>query len=337
MVLVTGATGILGRVIVLELLKLGKKVRAAKRCSGDLEEVKNSMAYYAENAEFLFRQIQWVDLDLKNCNSLTKALVGIEEVYHCAAMLSYDPQDLNQINQVNVGGTSNLLKCCRTAGVEKFLFVSSATVYKSKNDEIITENSTFIETERSTVYALSKLRAEKAVCEAAAKGMKTIIINPGLIIGSGKWNEKGGGLINILATRNYTFPGGTGFADVRDVAKIAVLLMSKGLFGSRFLVSSENVTYREISNHIKCQLRDKKSWMLSTSILRLSCAINRLTGSFIRGLRMLTAPNVEFLTSFYKLSNCRVSKILDYQFIPLEESLSFHIGNFLDYKSSHSN
>ena len=88
MVFVTGATGILGRIIVLELLKKGENVRAAKRPTSNLDEVKHSYSYLTEDHQYLFDKIEWIDIDFNDIHSLQSAVDGADEVYHCAAMVS---------------------------------------------------------------------------------------------------------------------------------------------------------------------------------------------------------------------------------------------------------
>lgn len=94
---VTGATGILGRIIVFELLKRGRKVRAARRISSDLHEVRISLRCYSEQSDMYFNRIEWVTVDFDQQSSLRNALQGVEEVYHCAAKVSYDPADRKEI------------------------------------------------------------------------------------------------------------------------------------------------------------------------------------------------------------------------------------------------
>ena len=127
MVLVTGATGILGRVIVLELLKQGKEVRATKRPSSNLKEVRASYRFYTDKPDFYFDKIQWMDVDFEDLDSLREALIDIDQVYHCAAIVSFNPQDDKAMNKTNVDGTRNLLYAVENSTVEKFLFVSSCS------------------------------------------------------------------------------------------------------------------------------------------------------------------------------------------------------------------
>jgi dihydroflavonol-4-reductase len=329
MILVTGATGVLGRVIVLELLKKGKTVRATKRDSSDLEEVKKSLEYYTEDAESFFNKIEWINADLNDKNSLQKALEDIEEVYHCAAKVSYDPAEQKEVDKINSKGTQKIIKCCKHSNVMKFLYVSSGVIFKEKNDKPIDENSDFIDGENNTIYAASKYKADIAICDAFHKGLNTIIINPGMIIGSGNWQKSSGELLHTFINRFYTFSGGAGCVDVRDVAKIAIELMDKNVFGERFLIVSENKKYSTLAKMIRKKFHKKSPLILSKGILNIGRILNILSGGQIPKLRMLTKPNIEFLTSFQKMSNNKIVKTLNYNFIPVKESLFFHINNFL--------
>lgn len=329
MILVTGASGILGRVIVWELLKKGKIVRAAKRKSTDTEEVRKSLRYYPDYQDILFNEIEWFNIDLNDQISLQQELHGVEEVYHCAAKVSYDPLEKEKVDHINVDGTQNILECCKNSTVKKFLYVSSALIF---NDDPIDENSSFI-SGKDTIYAVSKYKADIAVCKAFEEGVNTIIINPGLIIGSGGWEDSSGNFLKTFINGRYTFPGGTGCVDVRDVARIAIQLMDDNIFGERFLVVSENKKYSELSNIIKQRVNTIKPFVLSEKILYVGRFLNKLSFGKIPGLRMLTKPNIKFLISFKKISNGKIVKRLKYDFIPVKESLLFHLNNFLSDKN----
>jgi nucleoside-diphosphate-sugar epimerase len=330
MILVTGATGILGRVIVLELLKRGKTVRATKRKSSNLEEVKNSFRFYTENPSEYFEKINWIDVDFDNLNSLEKALEGVEEVYHCAAKVSFHPNDEKKMYHTNIEGTTQLLYACENSSVKKFLFVSSIAVLDGFNENgELDESSDFNPKIDHSAYAISKHFAEMEVWRASAEGLNTVIVNPGLIIGSGNWNESSGTLFKELGENNYTFSGGTSYVDVRDVAKISVELMEKNIFAERFILISENKKYEEIANSIKQKLGKPAVKIVPNNLLKVAVFLNSILGWLISPLKMANKVNIKSVTEFNKISNQKIKEKLNYEFISVEESLAFHVENYI--------
>ena len=333
MILVTGATGILGRVIVLELLKSGKTVRAAKRKSSNLEEVKDSFRFYTENPTEFFNKIEWINVDFEDIYSLQKALVGVEEVYHCAAKVSFHPKDKRKMYKTNIEGTKQLLYASENSSVKKFLFVSSIAVLDGFNENgELDESSDFNPKVDHSSYAISKHFSEMEVWRASAEGLNVAIVNPGLIIGSGNWKESSGTIFMEFDKNNYTFSGGTSYVDVRDVAKISIELMEKNAFGERFILVSENAKYEEVGNFIRQKLGKSPLKMLPQSVLKIGYYLNILFGWLISPLRMANKVNVQSVTEFNKISNKKIKEKLNYEFITVEESLAFHLGNYIKRK-----
>ena len=333
MVFVTGATGILGRVIILELLKKGKNVRAAKRPQSNLNEVKHSFAFYTENPEGFFDKIEWIDVDFNDVQSLQAAVEGVDEVYHCAAKVGFNPKDNKEIYRMNVKGTENLLYACDGSSVKKFLYVSSIAVLDLANENgELDETSDFNPKEEHSAYAISKHLAEMEVWRASAEGLNTVIVNPGMIIGSGNWGNSSGDIFPTFEKNSFTFSGGTSYADVRDVARISVELMEKNIFGERFVIISESKKYAEIGKQIRKSLGLKEAKILSKPYLNLGIVANTLFGWLIPPLRMATRANVEAVSAMNYISNRKIRERLQYEFIPLEETVDFHLRNYINDK-----
>ena len=329
MILITGATGILGRVIALELLKKGSKVRATKRKTSKLEEVRDSFRFYTDKPDFYFDQIEWIDTDFEDIDSLTIALKGVEEVYHCAAKVSFQPKDDKELYKTNVEGTKNLLFAIENSSVKKFLFVSSIAVLDGFNDEgMMDENSDFNPKLDHSSYAISKHLSEIEVWRASAEGLNTVIINPGMILGSGNWGNSSGDLF-AKSSYPFTYKGGTAFVDVRDVAAIALQLMEKNAFGKRFIVISENSKFSLISDKVRTALGKSKAKALPDYILDI-LPIFSIFGWIFPILRLLQKTSLDSLKIDSRISNKKIKEYLNYQFITTEESVDFHLKNYLE-------
>ncbi|MDQ1097016.1 MULTISPECIES: NAD-dependent epimerase/dehydratase family protein [Chryseobacterium] len=335
MVLVTGATGILGRVVVLELLKRGKKVRAAKRSGSNLKDVKNSYRFYTEDPDAAFSAIEWVELDFDDLTSLQTALEGVEEVYHCAAKVSFNPKYEKEMYHINIKGTTNLLYACEQSSVKKFLYISTIAVLDGFNEEgELDEGSDFNAKEEHSAYAISKHMAEMEVWRASAEGLQIAIINPGMIIGSGGWNQSSGQLFSVFENNRFTFPGGSAYVDVRDVAEIAAELMDRNIFGERFIAISGMKKYEDIGKIIRKRLGLKEPVVLKKRQLGVGRIVNVLLGWLIPPLRMVTKSNIASITSFNTISNQKIKDRLNFRFIPVDESLEFHLNNYINDKKS---
>ncbi|MEA1847422.1 NAD-dependent epimerase/dehydratase family protein [Chryseobacterium sp. MHB01] len=335
MVFVTGATGILGRVIVLELLKKGRNVRAAKRATSNLDEVKHSYSFYTENPDDFFNKIEWVNVDFDDIQSIQDALKGVDEVYHCAAKVGFNPDDAKEMYHTNVKGTQNLLYACENSEVKKFLHVSSVAVLDIDNENgELDEDSDFNPKDDHSAYAISKHLAEMEVWRASAEGLNVVIVNPGMIIGSGNWGKSSGDIFPTMEKNSFTFSGGTSYADVRDVAEISVQLMEKSIFGERFIIISENKRYAELARQIRKELGLKEAKVLSKFQLTMGIVANMLFGWLIPQLKMVTKSNVEAISQMKTISHKKVKERLNYTFIPLEETIDFHLKNYINDKKA---
>ncbi|WP_288460694.1 NAD-dependent epimerase/dehydratase family protein [uncultured Chryseobacterium sp.] len=333
MVFVTGATGILGRVIVLELLKKGKNVRAAKRPTSNLNEVRHSYTFYTENPDDFFNRIEWIDVDFNDIYSLQEALKDVDEVYHCAAKVSFHPHDEKEMYRTNIKGTENLLYACEGSGVKKFLHVSSIAVLDNFNEKgELDEESDFNPKLDHSAYALSKHLSEMEVWRASAEGLNVVIVNPGIIIGSGNWGNSSGDVFPTFEKNSFTFSGGSSYVDVRDVAEISIKLMEKNIFGERFIVIAENRRYAELGKQIRSRLNLKEAKILSDFQLNIGVLANTLFGWLIPALRMATRSNVKSISEMNTVSNEKIKSRLNYQFIPLSESIDFHLNNYINDK-----
>ena len=333
MVLVTGATGILGRVIALELLKRGKSVRATKRSTSNIDEVRKSFHFYTDQPDDFFNKIEWVEVDFGDINSLQNALNGVTEVYHCAGKVSFHPDDRRTMYHTNIEGTRRLLFACEDSSVTNFCFVSSTAVLDGvdENGEV-TEDSNYNSKLAHSSYAKSKHFSEMEVWRASAEGLNTVIINPGVIIGSGNWQSSSGEMFDAFSKYPYAMSGSTAYIDVRDVSNIAINLMEKNVFGERFILISESRKIVEVANFVRERLGKSKAKILSKGILTAGYVLNKLFGWLFPQLRIMSKVNLETVTSHQIISNKKIKEELDYQFIPVFESIDFHLKNFISAK-----
>ena len=156
MILVTGGTGLVGCHLIYHLIDKKKKVVALKRKSSDLNCVKKVFKSYTKNYQSIFDKIKWVNGDVNDLESLSIAFQNIDEVYHCAAFISFDHNDFKLMRKINIEGTANMVNCSIDFKIKKFCYVSSIAAIGLSTNNFTDENTEWIET--NNPYSNTKRR-----------------------------------------------------------------------------------------------------------------------------------------------------------------------------------
>lgn len=324
MILLTGATGFLGSHLLYHLLKKGQKVRALRRIHSSFEILDRVFSFYTDDFQALKNQIEWVEADITDIYSLDSCLQGVTDVYHAAALVSFQPGSFNRMDQINVKGTANLVNACLERKIRKFCHVSTiAAIGRSENDRVIDENIVWKASRRNSNYAISKYGAEREVWRGIEEGLQAVIVNPSIILGPGEINSGSTRLIKTVANglRFYT-AGRNGFVDVRDVVSAMMMLMESDITGERFIVSSENLYYRELFGYIAAALNKAEpsykagKWM-SEIYWRLEFLKSKLSG--VKPL--VTRETARTANNHYVYSGEKLCSRLDFVYMPINESI----------------
>lgn len=324
MILVTGGTGLVGIQLLFDLTGHGKKVRALRRKSSPVAILEKIFRMKSPEADKFLSMIDWVDGDVQDYLSLEKAMQGVEQVYHCAAMVSFDPEDKDRMMKINVEGTANIVNAALENGVKKLCFVSSvAALGRSEEDAMIDESADWIDSNENSAYAISKYAAEREVWRGMAEGLNAVIVNPSIIIGPGDPQKSSA---KLLATSRKGFPfyttGVNAFVDVRDVSRAMINLMESNIVNERFILASGNFSYQTILSLLaegfgkKTPHIEIKSW-LSGLLWRAEKFRSLISGSS----PLITKETARTSSKRYLYSNEKIRKALNYDFIPIEECI----------------
>lgn len=283
-VFVTGATGLLGSHLLYFLLSTGHEVCALKRMGSDLMAVHRVFKCYPDGEE-LWGKIVWVEGDVLVKETLTAPIHEAAYVYHCAAMVSFQPEDKPLLVKTNLEGTENVAALC-LSGQKRLCYVSSIAALgdASRPGEIIDEDTPVAEGSVHSAYSYSKGDAEKIVWKYIHNGLKAVIVCPSVILGGGHWNRSSARLYFTAAKGLPVYTGGvTGYVDVRDVVRLMVRLAEDTTVeGERFILNGGNYSFRELFSIIAEVNRKRGPWFylrpwMTETIWRAGALAGKLT------------------------------------------------------------
>ena len=325
MILVTGGTGLVGAHLLFRLIKNGESVRAIYRNKQKLKNVKSVFGSYEGNHDSLFDTIEWLQGDLLDIPSLSEAFKDVKTVYHCAAFVSFEPDKYHVLRRTNIEGTANIVNTCIAKNIEKLCYVSSiATLGTSLKNEPISEDTYWNPEEDNNVYAITKYGAEMEVWRSTQEGLKTVIVNPGVILGAGIWHYGTGSLFKRAHKgMRYYSSGSVGLVAIEDVVTIMIKLMHSNIHNERFILVAENWSHKmflqSLSKAVHSKLPEK---LASGFMLGVAWRMDWLKHKLIGKRRQLTKHIAKSLQTKKHYSSQKIENALGYKFQPIDKTIS---------------
>ncbi|MCS6873086.1 MAG: NAD-dependent epimerase/dehydratase family protein [Pyrinomonadaceae bacterium] len=241
-ILITGGTGFLGKHLVQRFLEAGAK---------NLRVMASRVPEWMKDAG-----IEPFEGSVTRREDVAKATQGVEVVYHLAGKVSFSKDGAAEMNKIHVEGTRLLCEAARENGVKNFILASSS------GTSAITEDGKLVdETYPQPVeilikwpYYASKYYQEKtALRYFDGKGLRLVILNPSLLLGSGDDRLSSTNVVLDFMARKfpYTPSGGINFVDVKDAAEAFFNALERGRNRERYLLGAVNWTVEEFFERLE--------------------------------------------------------------------------------------
>ena len=334
MILVTGSSGLVGSHVLYDLLRKQESVRAMYRSEKRKRRVQQLFDHYNQTLEqnVKYADIEWVQADILDIDSLEGAIRGVDQVIHCAALVSFHKMDFSRCISINRTGTANVVNLCLKHHIKKLCYISSTAALGTK-DFLITEQTAWEPGKEVSGYSISKHGAEKEVFRGIAEGLNASIVNPCVILGPGHWYRSSLTLMHAASRGIRFYPSGANaIVDARDVSQIVLRLLESKESGEKYLLIGQNISFAELFGTIgKAFNKPKPSIPINKKV---SLFVAFIMESMYRIFRKRSPISVESIQASFKTleySNAKVVKRFNYQFHTIEDTIDNTIkGRFHD-------
>jgi len=314
MIVVTGATGHVGNVLVRELLNRGYSIRVVVLPEDDQLPISQL-------------DVEVVQGNITDITSLKHAFRGADVVFHLASIVTIMPGMVSLLESVNVGGLRNVISSCRTNNVRRLVYTSSIhAIAEPPHGTIIDESQRFDPDRVLGDYARSKARATLLLQDEVNKGgLDAVICCPTGIIGPWDYGISNiGQLIIDFASghlKSYV-KGAYDFVDVRDVAQGLILAAEKGQSGRHYVFSGSQVQVPELMGELASAIGyPAPTYRIPAGIARIAGILASVYYRLLRRRPVFTAYSIDVLHSNSQVSSARAKEELGFSARSWRESI----------------
>ena len=326
-ILITGGTGFIGIPLVRKLHELGHKLKLLVRESSDITPFEG------------LNDIEYFIGDVRDDDSLSNAVNGIEIIYHLAAYTGIWAKDKSIYHNINVKGTENILNIALKKNI-KLYYVSSFTALGPTPSEPVDETH---EKEKFCMeYERSKFQAKKLVKGYIPKGLKVTIFYPGIVYGPGDFNIFGRMLFDTM--RGKILPLGlcpgkvesvACFSYLNDVVNCLVSMVDKeDFFGDDFILGGENIKFVEYLNLVAEIARNKKAKKIPMWAAKVYAWLLEIKAGITKKPPFLTRSALNAIKYHRSYSSEKAINKLNYKITPLKEGLEETIKWYKNFSES---
>lgn len=315
MIAISGANGLLGSFVVRKLIQEQKSFVALKRAHSDtklLDDVAD--------------KIEWRNVDVLNPVLLREALDGCTHVIHTAAIVSFNPHRANEVMEINVHGTRNIVNACLEQNIKRLVHISSVSALgRQKDQTVIQEDNKWIDSPTNSLYAKSKYRAELEVFRGQEEGLNTTILNPSVILAPADWNKSSAKLFKYAWNqRPFYIDAYLNYVDVRDVASIVFQFLESDHQAERFVINAGNIPFKLFFEKVarNFQLNPPKI-RLSKAMLTLLARADTLRCWLTGSEPLITRETAQLADTQFLYDNKKIKKILNFEFQSIDNTLEW--------------
>lgn len=331
MILVTGGTGLVGAHLLASLVQKEDEICAIHRKSSNLDAVKEVFSFYFDDVYSQFSKIKWIEADITDVTSLERVFENITYVYHVAAMVSFNQKDYHSMRKINIDGTANIVNFCIAQKIKKLCYVSSiAAIDKTPKNGWIDETGDWTVEANNYGYAITKYGAEMEVWRGTQEGLDAVIVNPGIILGSGCWTTSSGKIFTKVAKGlSFYTEGVTGYVSVKDVVKLMIQLMESNIKNERYILVAENKSLKDILFMISNVFDKKKpSIKVSDFLAQIVWRVLYIPSKILGFEPVLTKQTAKSIHNKYQFSNDKIKQAIDFKFESIDETIKRICKNY---------
>ncbi len=317
-ILITGITGLLGSYLAKAFAGVGE-LHGLKRKDSKLDLLDD-----------LGDQVIWHEGDMNDYASLEEAFEGMDMIIHAAGFISYDSKDKEKLIRINVDGTANVVNVMLQKNIRKLIHVSSvAALGRAPEVSYINENFKWVASPLNTPYGTSKYLGELEVWRAAQEGLDVMVFNPSVLLGKISDQRSSTAIYNYVLQENRYYPlGSINYIDVRDAARLILLLYEAGDWNNRYVLNKESIPYQEFFQKMG-QVFQKKapsvsvsSWMMNVALIGI-----RIRNVFNKRQLPITAQTMKLSQQSITFGNDKATKATNFKYAPLEATFAWAAGN----------